>query len=101
MTRVAESARLYFPADARLRVLAIDPRRLDVQVRASGARQGDRGLSKQGNAELRRLLFLCAQASLRAQHDRTFRAQYERERTKGLATTAALCAVARKLAPAI
>jgi cyclohexyl-isocyanide hydratase len=31
--RVAESARLYFPADARLRVLAIDPRRLDVGVR--------------------------------------------------------------------
>lgn len=30
--RVVESARLYFPADARLRVLAIDPRRLDVRV---------------------------------------------------------------------
>jgi putative intracellular protease/amidase/uncharacterized protein (DUF952 family) len=29
---VIESARLYFPADARLKVLAIDPRRLDVPV---------------------------------------------------------------------
>lgn len=30
--KVVESARLYFPAGARLRVLAIDPRRLDVPV---------------------------------------------------------------------
>jgi transposase len=70
---------------------------LDVAVRDSGKRKGEAGLTKQGDAELRRLLYLCAQASLRAKGS-PFRAQYERERAKGLATTAALCAVARKMA---
>jgi len=51
------------------------------------------------DAELRRLLYLCALANLRSK-DATnpFKVQYERERAKGLATTAAVCAVARKLA---
>jgi transposase len=70
---------------------------LDVRVRQSGQRQGHEGLTKHGDAELRRLFYLCAQASLRAQ-DSPFVAQYEREQKKGLAKTAALCAVARKLA---
>ena len=70
---------------------------LDVRVRDSGKRRGHRALSKQGNAELRRLLYLCAQASLRTKTS-PFRGQFERERTKGLSTTAALVAVARKLA---
>jgi len=70
---------------------------LDVRVRQSGKRSGQLGLSKQGEAELRRLLYLAAQASLRAKGS-PFKAQYERERTKGLSSTAALCAVARKLA---
>lgn len=70
---------------------------MDVRVRDSGRRRGQRALTKQGHAELRRLLYVCAQASLRARHS-PFKAQYERERAKGLATTAALCAVARKLA---
>jgi transposase len=70
---------------------------LDIAKRESGQRKGERGLTRQGDAELRRLLYLCAQASLRAEGS-PFRAQYERERQKGLATTAALCAVARKLA---
>lgn len=70
---------------------------LDVGVQQSGKHRGERGLTKQGDAELRRLLFLCASASLRAK-DTVFQEQYEREKTKGLSTTAALCAVARKMA---
>ena len=70
---------------------------LDVRVRQSGKKNGQLGLSKQGEAELRRLLYLAAQASLRAK-DSPFKAQYERERQKGLSSTAALCAVARKIA---
>ena len=70
---------------------------LDVRVRQSGKKHGQLGLSKQGEAELRRLLYLAAQASLRAK-DSPFKAQYERERAKGLSSTAALCAVARKMA---
>lgn len=72
---------------------------LDVRVRDSGTRRGRRALSKQGDAELRRLLFLCAQANLRRRDpDNPFTAQYARERAKGLSSTAALNAVARKLA---
>lgn len=37
---VIESARLYFPADADLRVLAIDPRRLDVPVDVADTPRG-------------------------------------------------------------
>ena len=70
---------------------------LDIRVRESGKRKGQGTLTKQGNAELRRLLYLCAQASLRTKGS-PFQAQYERERAKGLSTTAALCAVARKMA---
>lgn len=70
---------------------------LDVRVRQSGKKSGQLGLSKQGESELRRLLYLAAQASLQAK-DSPFKAQYERERAKGLSSTAALCAVARKLA---
>lgn len=71
----------------------------DIRVRDSGTRHGRRALSKQGDAELRRLLYLCAQANLRRRDaDNPFKAQYERERAKGLSSTAALNAVARKLA---
>lgn len=70
---------------------------LDVKVRQSGKKRGQLGISKQGEAELRRLLYLAAQASLSAK-DSPFKVQYERERAKGLSSTAALCAVARKLA---
>jgi transposase len=91
---------------------------LDVTVRDSGKSRGRRALTRQGDAltrqgdaemrqgdaemrqgdaEMRRLLYLCAQSGLRAK-DSPFRAQYDRERAKGLPTTAALCAVARKLA---
>lgn len=70
---------------------------LDVRVRQSGQKSGQLGLSKQGESELRRLLYLAAQASLRAK-DSPFAAHYERERQKGLSSTAALCSVARKMA---
>ena len=70
---------------------------LDISVRQSGKRAGNRGLTKEGDAELRRLLYLCAQASLRCKSS-PFKAQYERELAKGLRSTGALCAVARKLA---
>ena len=69
----------------------------DLRVHDSGPRRGQRALTKYGDAELRRLLYLCAQASLTAK-DSPFRDQYERELAKGLPTTGALCAVARKLA---
>lgn len=72
---------------------------LDTRVRDSGRHKGQRKLTKQGDAELRRLLYLCARANLRSQDpDNPFRLQYRRELAKGLPTTAALCAVARKLA---
>lgn len=70
---------------------------LDVDKQESGKRQGERGLTRQGDAELRRLLYVCAQANQRCASS-PFKQQYERERAKGLSTTAALCAVARKLA---
>lgn len=70
---------------------------LDLRVRESGKRKGKTALTKEGDAELRRLLYLCAQASQRCK-DSPFKAQYEREKAKGLPTTGALCAVARKMA---
>lgn len=70
---------------------------LDVAICDSGKHRGERRLTKQGDAELRRLLYLCAQASVRTK-DSPFRAQYERELGKGLTKTGALCAVARKMA---
>jgi len=72
---------------------------LDVRVRDSGQHRGKRTLSHQGNAELRRLLYLCAQANNRSKDaENPFKVQYARERAKGLSSTGALCAVARKLA---
>lgn len=70
---------------------------LDVGVRQSGKKNGQTGLTKQGDGELRRLLYLAAQSNLRSKNS-PFKAQYEKERAKGLPSTAALCAVARKLA---
>jgi transposase len=70
---------------------------LDIRVRQSGKRAGEYGLTKEGDAELRRLLYLAAKSNVRIK-DSPFRQQYERELAKGLAKTAALNAVARKLA---
>jgi len=70
---------------------------LDIDIRQSGTRKGQHGLTHQGDAELRRLLFCCAKSSIVAK-DSPFKTQYEREKAKGLSPTAALCAVARKIA---
>jgi transposase len=70
---------------------------LDLKVSDSGEHRGQRRLSHHGDAELRRLLYCCAQASLRAKHS-PFQQQYERELAKGLPTSGAICAVARKMA---
>lgn len=70
---------------------------LDLRVSDSGRRRGRRAISHQGEAELRRLLYLCAQASIRTKGS-PFLHQYERELAKGMAKIQALCAVARKLA---
>jgi transposase len=71
---------------------------LDLRVHQSGRRRGQQALSKYGDAELRRLLYLAALAASRTRHDPTFARRYARERAKGLARTAALIAVALKLA---
>jgi transposase len=71
---------------------------LDIRVHHSGRHRGQFGLSKHGDAELRRLLFLAALAASRSRRDPTFAARYAREHAKGLPKTAALNAVARKLA---
>jgi transposase len=71
---------------------------LDIRVHQSGRRRGQFGLSKHGDAELRRLLYLAAMSAANATHDPTFARRYERELAKGLPKTGALNAVARKLA---
>ena len=70
---------------------------LDIRVCQSGKKSGELGLSKQGEAELRRLLYLAAQASIKAKES-PFKEQYERELAKGMSKTQAICAVARKMA---
>lgn len=70
---------------------------LDPRVRESGQWRGRRRLSKQGDAQLRRLFYLCAQSNSHMTSS-PFRQQYERELAKGLPRTAALAIVARKLA---
>jgi transposase len=71
---------------------------LDLRVHQSGRQRGQPVLSKHGDAELRRLLYLAAMAAATCTHDTTFAERYAREHAKGLAKTAALNAVARKLA---
>ena len=71
---------------------------LDLRVHASGQRRGQLGLSKHGDAELRRLLYSAALAATRSRTDPTLAERCRRERAEGLASTAALNAVARKLA---
>ena len=74
---------------------------LDIRVLQSGQRKGQTGLSKYGDAELRRLLYMAALGAARCHTDRTFARRYAREQAKGLANTAALNAVARKLAKVV
>lgn len=68
---------------------------LDIRVRESGCFKGKSKLSKQGEPELRRLLY-CAAHSARC-HQR-FRDYYQRMIDKGLSKIAARVALARKLA---
>ena len=71
---------------------------LDLRVNQSGQRRGQSGLSKHGDAELRRLLYLAALSAGNSSRDATFATRYQREQAKGMTKTAALNAVARKLA---
>lgn len=68
---------------------------LDVRVRDSGRYRGRRKLSKRGDPEVRRLLFNAARAAARTVR---WKGYYERLRSRGLSTTAAHVALARKLA---
>lgn len=70
---------------------------LDIDVISSGTRKGQSGLTKEGDAELRRLFYLCAQATVR--HETSpFRPRYDKEIERGRKHTAALCIIARKIA---
>lgn len=70
---------------------------LDTKVRESGKRRGRRALSRNGDAELRRLLYLAAQATTRVKGS-PFADIYQRHRDRGLTTTESICVVARKMA---
>lgn len=77
-------------ADAFIAFIGYDPR-----VRDSGQHRGRRFLSKRGPAELRRLLYVAAMSASKTKLWRPF---YERYRARGLASTAVLVILARKLA---
>ncbi|AKJ94389.1 transposase [Thioalkalivibrio versutus] len=68
---------------------------LDVRIRDSGTKRGQRKLTKQGDPELRRLLYL---AAMQAKSKAAWSDYYQRCLDRGLATTQALNALARKLA---
>jgi len=71
---------------------------LDVRIIDSGKRQGQRHLTKRGDAQLRWLLYLAARATRRAKDDPGFSELYQRKVAEGCTTTGAFCIVARKLA---
>jgi transposase len=73
---------------------------LDLRVHDSGKHKGRRGLTKQGDAQLRWLLYLAARATLRQKDDPGFQAYYQRKLAEGCTTTGAICILARKLAKA-
>lgn len=68
---------------------------LDVRIRDSGRQRGRRKLTKAGDPELRRLLYL---AAMQAKRQPAWRAFYERQLAKGLKPIAAINVLARKLA---
>jgi len=68
---------------------------LDVRVRDSGQLRGRRRLTKKGNPELRRLLFLAAMAAARSRSWKDF---YQRHLDRGFARIQALVILAWKLA---
>ncbi|MBS4096803.1 MAG: IS110 family transposase [Sulfuricella sp.] len=67
---------------------------LDPRPRDSGNKVGQRRLTKQGNAEDRRLIYLAAQSAAKT---KTFKPMYSALREKGFATTEAIVIIARKL----
>jgi len=69
---------------------------LDIKVKQSGKKKGRWCLTKRGDPESRRLLYLAAQAACRG--DGPFRDMYLRYQLRGLSKIAATNAVARKLA---
>ncbi len=68
----------------------------DVRVRESGKKIGKSCISKRGDPEARRLLFLAARSA--ARRPGPFQELYERYQANGLSKTAATVAVARKIA---
>lgn len=75
--------------DAAVAYTGLDPRASD-----SGQHRGRRRLSKRGPSELRRLLYNAAMSAARTP---TWKPFYERQRAKGLSSTAAFVVLARKL----
>ena len=75
--------------EAAIAYTGFDPRPCD-----SGQHRGKRRLSKRGPAELRRLLYNAAMSAART---KTWKPFYQRQRAKGLPSTAALVVLARKL----
>jgi transposase len=71
---------------------------LDLRVHDSGTKRGKRGLTKQGDAQLRWLLYLAAKATLRAKDGAAFQAYYARKVKEGWPKTGVICMLARKLA---
>jgi len=76
-------------SDAVVAAYGLDPRPKD-----SGNKVGQRRLTKQGNAEDRRLIYLAAQSAAKT---KTFKPIYMALRAKGFATTEAIVIIARKL----
>lgn len=76
-------------SDALVAAYGLDPR-----PKESGSKVGKRQLTKQGNAEDRRLIYLAAQSAAKTQ---TFKPLYLSLREKGFATTEAIVIIARKL----
>jgi transposase len=68
---------------------------LDVRIRESGYYKGKRKLTKQGEPELRRLLFCASYAARECQR---FAEYYQRKLVQGLSKIAARVALSRKLA---
>ncbi len=68
---------------------------LDVRVRDSGKSRGRRKLTKKGDSEIRRLLYMAAMTASRSSR---WKAYYERALSRGLSRIQALVALARKLA---
>lgn len=68
---------------------------MDVRVRDSGTFRGRRKLTKRGDPELRRLLYM---AAMTARRSPTWQGFYQHALGRGLSSTQALVALARKLA---